>query len=49
MSAHRPYRGVGPSQETQRQGSGMRTELISIETDTLPLGGAFYLPDGAAQ
>ena len=24
----------------------MRTELISIETDTLPLDGAFHLPDG---
>ena len=24
----------------------MRTELISIATDTLPLDGAFYLPDG---
>ena len=24
----------------------MRTELISIPTDTLPLDGAFYLPDG---
>jgi pimeloyl-ACP methyl ester carboxylesterase len=26
----------------------MRTELISIATDTLPLDGAFYLPDTAA-
>jgi pimeloyl-ACP methyl ester carboxylesterase len=26
----------------------MRTELISIETDTLPLDGALHLPDGAA-
>jgi pimeloyl-ACP methyl ester carboxylesterase len=26
----------------------MRTELISIETDTLPLDGAFYLPDAEA-
>ena len=25
----------------------MRTELISIATDTLPLDGAFYLPEGA--
>ena len=24
----------------------MRTELISIPTDTLPLDGAFYLPEG---
>src|SRR5438270_10178991 len=24
----------------------MRTELISIATDTLPLDGAFYLPEG---
>src|SRR6516165_10361875 len=24
----------------------MRTELISIATDTIPLDGAFYLPDG---
>src|SRR5437764_11443152 len=24
----------------------MRTELISIPTDTLPLDGAFHLPDG---
>jgi pimeloyl-ACP methyl ester carboxylesterase len=27
----------------------MRTELISIETDTLPLDGAFYLPDSEAK
>jgi hypothetical protein len=26
----------------------MRTELISIETDTLPLDGAFHRPDGEA-
>lgn len=25
----------------------MRTELVSIPTDTVPLDGAFYLPDGA--
>ena len=27
----------------------MRSELISIETDTLPLDGAFHLPDGEAR
>src|SRR5437763_11135957 len=27
-------------------GNIMRTELISIATDTLPLDGAFYLPEG---
>jgi hypothetical protein len=26
----------------------MHTELISIETDTLPLDGAFHRPDGEA-
>src|SRR3954466_6495301 len=26
----------------------MRTELVSIPTDTLPLDGAFYEPDGGA-
>jgi hypothetical protein len=26
----------------------MRTELVSISTDTLPLDGAFYEPDGGA-
>jgi len=26
----------------------MRTELISIETDTVPLDGAWYEPDGGA-
>ncbi len=26
----------------------MRTELVSIRTDTLPLDGAFYEPDGGA-
>ena len=26
----------------------MHTELVTIETDTLPLDGAFYQPDGGA-
>jgi hypothetical protein len=26
----------------------MRTELVTIATDTLPLDGAFYEPDGGA-
>jgi hypothetical protein len=26
----------------------MRTELVTISTDTLPLDGAFYEPDGDA-
>ena len=26
----------------------MRTELVTIETDTLPLDGAYHRPDGGA-
>jgi pimeloyl-ACP methyl ester carboxylesterase len=37
----RPYSGYAVLQRQHE----MRTELISIATDTLPLDGAFYLPE----
>lgn len=41
--------GFGPRSLVPRaQDSFMRTELTSIPTDTLPLDGAFYEPDGGA-
>ncbi len=35
-------------QHRQDNGASMRTELLTISTDTLPLDGAFYEPDGDA-
>jgi hypothetical protein len=35
-------------QHRQDNGASMRTELVTISTDTLPLDGAFCEPDGGA-